>query len=139
MEQQYGHKIPKLCKTLGFGLIKNNQLGNLDWISLKIIIFETKKLVLMMTSLVLGISFISKSVLISYLTSMKLFAIFVIIYRLVHWNNNNYVFLFMVRYMYLTDAKVAVIILFNHFSFSILYNVLLKNLRDIITSSTTFI
>lgn len=92
-----------------------------------------------MTSLVLGISFISKSVLISYLTSMKLFAIFVIIYRLVHWNNNNYVFLFMVRYMYLTDAKVAVIILFNHFSFSILYNVLLKNLRDIITSSTTFI
>ena len=42
-------------------------------------------------------------------------------------------------YLYLADAWVHPITLFNHFGLSILYKVFLRKLKDIKTLSTTFI
>lgn len=84
MENQYSHKVQKLYKISGFGLIKNNQPGDLDQALLKNIVFEAKELALMMISLVLGVGLISRSPFTSHLTSMKLVAILVIICRLAY-------------------------------------------------------
>lgn len=70
---------------------------------------------------------------------MKLVIIFVILYRLIHQNNNNYVFLFIAMYLYLAGARVDVITLLNYFKLLVLYNISLRKLRNITISSTAFI
>ncbi len=139
IEQQYGHKVQKLCKTSGFGLIKSNQLGNLDQKLLENVILEAKDIASIMNSLVLGVDPTLRSFLISHLASMKLLTILVIICRSAYHNNNNYILLFMVMYMYSAGIKVNTIFLLNRLSLSILYNVLLRKLRSTNTSSTSFI
>ena len=75
----------------------------------------------------------------SHLTLMKLLAIFVIIYKSAHWNNSNYVPLLIAIYMYLASTKVDIITLLNRLGFSVSYNVLLRKLKGITTSSEAFI
>ena len=70
---------------------------------------------------------------------MKLVTILVIICRLVHQNNSNYIPLFVAMYLYSASAKVDAITLLNHLGLSVSYNVLLRKLRDIKASSTAFI
>lgn len=72
------------CKSLGFRLIKNNQLENLDQVPLKIIISQAKKIASLITSFVFSIDLITTTFITfftSHLTLMKLMAIFIIIYR----------------------------------------------------------
>lgn len=139
MEQRYDHKVQKLYRTSGFGLVKSNQPGDLDQAPLENVVSEAKELAPMMTSLVLGVGPTSKSPLSSHLSSMKLLAILVIICRSAHRNNSNYVPLLVAMYMYSAGAKVDAITLFNRLGLSVLYNVLLRKLRGIATSSAAFI
>ncbi len=139
MEQQYGHEVQKLYKTPGFGLIKSNQPGNLDREPLENVVLEAKDIAPMMNSLVLGVGPTSRSSLTSHLASMKLLAILVIICRSAHQNNSNYIPLFVAMYMYSAGAKVDAITLLNRLGLSVSYNVLLRKLRSITTSSAAFI
>lgn len=77
--------------------------------------------------------------LISYLASMKLLIVFIIICRLTHQNNNYFIFLFMAMYLYLIGAKVVAIILLNYLSLSILYKLLLRKLENIKAYNIVFI
>ncbi len=93
----------------------------------------------MRNSLVFGVSSISRSPLTSHLASIKLLTILVIICRSAYRNNSNYISLLMTMYIYSAGAKVDAITLLNRLGFSVLYNVLLKKLRCITTSSAAFI
>lgn len=113
IEQQYDHKVQKLCKTPGFGLMKSNQPRDLDQESLENVVFEVKDIALMINSLMLSIGPISRSPLTSHLASMKLLAMFINICRSAHQNNSNYILLLMTIYIYLAGAKVDAITLLN--------------------------
>lgn len=119
--------------------MKSNQLRDLDQASLNYIVSKAKKLASIITSLVFGTGLTLKSPLTSHLVSMKLLAIFVIIYRSAYQNFNNYVSLYMIMYMYPAGAKIDTITVFNYPGLFILYNLVLKKLRSIITSSATSI
>lgn len=75
----------------------------------------------------------------SHLASMKLLTIFVIICRSTHGNNNNYISLFVIIYIYSVGAKVDIITLFNYLGLFISYNMLLRKLRDITSLNANFI
>lgn len=139
IKQRYSHKVQKLCRTSGFGLIKNNQSGDPNQASLENLIFEAKELAPIMTSLVFGIIPILRSLLTSHLALMKLLAILVIICKSAYWNNSNYVSLLMAMYIYSADAKVDAITFLNCFNLFVLYNMLLRKWRGITTSNAAFI
>lgn len=75
----------------------------------------------------------------SYLTSIKLLAVFIIICRSAYQNNSNYIPFFMAIYFYSAGAKVDLIILLNCFRLSVLYNLFRRKLRDIKAYSIVFI
>lgn len=139
MKKRYISKVQKLCKTLGFSLIKTCQPGDLDQKPLDIIVDQAKETASLLTSLVLGIGPTSRSPLTFYLVSMKFVAILVILCRSAHENNSNYIPLLMAMYLYSTGARVDAITLLNHLGISVLYNVLLRKLRRITVSSSAFI
>lgn len=56
-----------------------------------------------------------------------------------HQNNSNYIPLFVVMYLYSAGIKIDIKILLNHLSFSVLYNVFLRKLRDIKAFSAAII
>ena len=86
MEKRYGRKIQKLCKSSGFGLIKNKKDSNiLDQEPLEKIVNQAKKTAPLLTSLVLSIGPTTFSTSVTmYLAFIKLVAIFVILCRLAH-------------------------------------------------------
>ncbi len=100
---------------------------------------NTKKITLLLTSLVLSIVSLSKLTVTSHLALMKLLAIFVIFCRSTYQNNSNYFLLLIPIYLYSARAKVNAITLLNHLDLLILYNILLKMLRNITLSNTVFI
>lgn len=67
--------------------------------------------------------------------NMKLVAIFVISYRLLHQNNINYLLLIIKLYLYFARIRVNTLILLNHLRLLVLYNILQKNLRNITQSN----
>lgn len=138
IKQQYDQKVQKCYRTPRFGLIKINQLGDLDSVPLENIISEAKKLTSIMTSLIFGVGSTLKSPLTSYLASMKLLAILVIICRSAYWNKSNCIPLLVTMYIYSASAKVDAITFFNRLGLSVLYNMLLRKLRGITSSSTAF-
>lgn len=92
------------------------------------------------TSLVLSIVSTSFSTFyISHIALIKLVAIFVILYRLAHHNNRNYIFSLIIIHLYLAGIQVNAITLFNYFRFSILYNIFMEKSRNIIISNIIFI
>lgn len=70
---------------------------------------------------------------------MKLITILVILCRLAHQNNINYFPLLILLYIYSVVTQVNAIILLNYLGLSVLYPVLLRKLRDIITTSQKWI
>lgn len=121
-------------------MIKSKKSGVLDQEPLEIIISIAKETALLFMSLVLSVKpTIALISITTYLVSMKLVTIFVILYRLIHQNNNNYVFLFIAMYLYLAGARVDVITLLNYLKLLVLYNISLRKLRNITISSTAFI
>lgn len=74
-----------------------------------------------------------------HLPSIKLIAIFVILCKLAHQNNNNYILLFIAIYLYLFGVQVDAVIFFNYFGLLVLDNIFLGKLKSIIISSTLFI
>lgn len=141
MEKRYGHKVKKLCKSSGFCLIKNKeQSGILDWEPLEKIVNQPKETTSLLMSSVLsvGLTTFLTSVT-TYPTSMKLVAIFVILCILAHQNNSNYISLLIAMYLYSAGACIDIITLLNHLGLLVTYNVLLRKLRNITTSSATFI
>ncbi len=142
MEKRYNCEVQTLCKNSGFRSIKCNQPGDLDRALLESIVNQVKETVPLMTSLVFSVGLItttSSTHLTSHLASMKLIAILVIICRSAHQNNSNYLPLLVAMYRNSADAQVDAITLLNYLSLSILYNVLLKTLRNIKNSSAAFI
>lgn len=102
----------------------------------------SKKTSPLLTSLILNIGLIittSITLLTVYFALMKLVTIFVIICRLIHLNNSNYLPLLITIYFYFASTLIDAIILFNHFGLFVLYNILLKTLRNIKVSSAAFI
>lgn len=121
-------------------MIKSKKSGVLDQEPLETIISKAKETALLFMSLVLSVEpTIALISITTYLVSMKLVTIFVILYRLIHQNNNNYVFLFIAMYLYLAGARVDVITLLNYLKLLVLYNISLRKLRNITISSTAFI
>ena len=105
IEKRYSREMQALYKILGFGSIRCNQPGDLDWVFLESIISQAKETALLITSLVLNIGLtISTTPLISHLISMKLVAIFVIICRSTYRNNSNYLPPLMAIYLYFAGA-----------------------------------
>ena len=141
IEKRYGREVQKLCKSSGFGLIKNREdSGDLDREPLEKIVSQAKETAPLLTSLVLSIGpTTSLTSVTTHLASMKLVAILVILCRSAHQNNSNYIPLLIAMYLYSAGARVDAITLLNHLGLSVSYNVLLRKLRSITTSSATFI
>lgn len=138
IEKRYGQKVQKLCQTSSFGMAYISK-GDIDWEPLEIIVTIAKEKAPLLTSLMQSIGLLSKSAMTSHLVLMKLLAILVILCRSAHWNNSNYFPLLVAIYLYSTRAKVDAITLLNHLGLSVSYNVLLKRLRSIMSSSAAFI
>ena len=81
----------------------------------------------------------SDTLLTSHLALMKLLAVFIIMCRSAHRNNSNYIPFLVIMYLYSAGAKVNAITLLNHLGLSVLYNSLLRKLRDIKGHSIVFI
>lgn len=141
MGKRYGREVQTLCKRSGFGSIKTNQPGDLDRAPLETIVSQAKEKALLITSFVLSVgpTTTSSTPLTFHLASMKFVAILVIMCRSAHRNNSNYVPLLVAMYLYSAGARVDAITLLNHLGLFVSYNVLLKTLRDIKTSSAAFI
>lgn len=141
IEKQYSYEVQKLCKSSGFGLIKNEKkFSILDLEPSEKILNLVKVTTLLLISLVFSVESITFSTSVTiYLASIKLIAIFVILCRLAHWNNSNYISLIITIYVYLAIAQVDAITFLNHLWLSVLYKILLKKLRNIITFSSIFI
>lgn len=92
-----------------------------------------------MTSLIFNVDPTSRNLLTSHLALIKFPTILVIICRLAHQNNNNYVSLLMAIYIYSADTKVDIITFLNHPGLFILYNVFLGKLKNITIFNTVFI
>ena len=138
MEKRYGQEVQKLCQTSGFGLACSNK-GDVDRGPLEMMVTSAKETAPLLTSLMLSVGPLSKSAVTSHLTSMKLLAILVILCRSAHRNNSNYFPLLVSIYLYSAGAKVDAITFLNHLGLSVSYNVLLKKLRNITSSSAAFI
>lgn len=126
--------MQKFCKTSRFGLIKSYQSRLLDQKPLNTIVDQAKETAPLFISLVLSMGLISRNLLTSYLVLMKLIAIFVIFCRFCHQNNSNYIYLFVTTYLYFANVKIDAITFLNYFDILVLYNVLLKKLKNIIAS-----
>ena len=138
MEKRYGQEIQKLCQTSSFGMAYNSK-GDVDREPLEIIVTIAKERTPLLMSLVQSVGPLSKSAMTFHLASMKLLAILVILCRSAHRNNSNYFPLLVVIYLYSAGAKVDAITLLNHLGLSVSYNILLKRLRSIMSSSAAFI
>lgn len=75
----------------------------------------------------------------SHLVTMKLIAILIILYLSAHRKNSNYILFFIGLYFYFTDAKTDAITFFNYFDLSVLYDILQKKLKNIISMSKNWI
>lgn len=112
----------------------------LDWEPPKMIVSQVKKIILLLTSLVLSIWLtIILTPFTFYMTLMKLIAILVIIYKLAHQKNSNYILFLIIIYLYLASIWMDAITLFNYFGILVLYIIFIRKLRDITTSSIIFI
>lgn len=101
METQYGQEVQKLYKSSTFRMIKDKEFGTLNQKPWKTIVSQVKKMASLLTSLVLSVG--PTTLLISHIShviSMKFIPILVIIYKLAHPNNNNYILLFIEIYLY---------------------------------------
>lgn len=139
MEKRYTYEVQKLCKSSGFGQVDKSRPGDLDREPLENIVNQAKETVPLIISMMLSLRSNSDTRLTSHLASMKLLAVLVIMCRSAHRNNSNYIPLLMAMYLYSAGAKVDAIMLFNYLGLSVLYNSLLRKLRDIKAHSATFI
>ena len=139
IEKCYAQKVQKLCRTPSFVLARNNRPGDVDREPLETIVANIKETAPLLTSLMLSVGPTSRSAMTSHLVSMKLLAILVILCRSAHPNNSNYFPLLVATYLYFVSTKVDAITLFNHLGLSILYNMLLKKLRNITSSNIVYI
>ena len=139
MERRYTYEVQKLCKSSGFGQVDKSQPRDLDREPFESIVNQAKETAPLITSMMLSLRFNSDTCLTSYLALMKLLAVLVIMCRSAHRNNSNYIPLLVAMYLYSAGAKIDAITLLNHLGLSVLYNSLLKKLRDIKAYSTAFI
>lgn len=139
MEKRYTHEVQKLCKSSRFGQVDKSRPGNLDQEPLQSIVNQAKETAPLIISIMLSLRSNSNTYLTSHLASIKLLAVFIIICRSAHQNNSNYIPFFVAMYLYLARAKVDAIILLNHLGLSVLYNLLLRKLRDIKAHNALFI
>lgn len=104
------------------------------------IVSQAKKIVPLLISLIFSIRLTIFSIShISYTILTKLVAIFIIMCRLAHQNNSNYIPFFILPYLYSVNIQVDAITFLNYLGISILYTVFMRKLRGITTSSITFI
>lgn len=93
----------------------------------------------MITSLVFDVGLTSTRLLTSYLALIKLLVIFVIICQSTCGKNTNYISLLVAIYIYSAGTKIDTITLLNRLGLFVLYNVFLRKLGSITSSSITFI
>lgn len=105
MEKQYSREIQNLYISSGFGLIKSKESSVLDREPLETIVSKAKETAPLLISLILSVEPTTSSASITtHLAFMKLIAILVILYKLAHQNNSNYVPLLIAMYLYLVGA-----------------------------------
>lgn len=73
------------------------------------------------------------------LVGMKIVTIFIIFYHSAHQNNSNYISLLITIYIYSAKAWVDAITFLNHLGLSVFYDVLQKKLKEVTTSTITWI
>lgn len=139
MRRKYIYDMQKLYKTLRFSTINKNRSEDLNEEPFEDIVNQVKKIAPLITKIMLSLRSNFNICLTSYLTLMKRLAVFVIMCRLAHQNNSNYIPFLIAIYFYSAEAKVDLITLLNCFRLSILYNLFLKKLKDIKAYSTVFI
>lgn len=69
---------------------------------------------------------------------MKFIVILLIIKRSAYQSKNNSIFFYVPIYLYSANAQVNAITLLNDFCILVIYNFLIKMLKNIITSSIVF-
>lgn len=79
MEKRYGQEVQKLCRILGFGLIRNSQPEEIDHEPLGVIVVDAEKTAPLLISLVQSVGPTSRTGITFHLISMKLLAILVIL------------------------------------------------------------
>lgn len=132
--KRYSKEIQSFCKTSCFGAVPNG--GIIDKEPLDEIVKVASSKAPLFSSMVFadGPACHTSAL---HLITMKLIAILIILCRLVHQNNSNYLPLFIALYFYSLGAYVNAITLLNHLGLSVLYDVLQKKLNDITSSSVT--
>lgn len=121
-------------------MIKNLESGALDQEFLETIVSRAKETASLLISLVLSVrptTFSTPHM--PYVALMKHVAICVIMCRLVHRNNRNYILFLIAMYLYSTGARIDTIIFLNHLGISVSYSVLMRKLRNITSSCIAFI
>ena len=135
MEQRYNQEVKRLCKTSGFAMLQTGQPGDIDRDPLEEIVDQVENTALMLSSLVRSVGPTSRSTMTSQLVSIKLVAILIILCRLAHWNNNNYIPFLIALYLYLVGARIDSITLLNYLDLSVSHNVILRKLHEITRSN----
>ena len=133
-EVEYGREVQTLCKTPGFGLISFSRPGEVNREPLQRIVEHAKFKAPMLTSLVCNVGPLTMTSN-SNIISIKLVAIFVILCRLVHRNNNNYLPSLIVLYVYSAGTQTDAITLLNHLGVGILYNTFIRKLKGIVAET----
>lgn len=75
----------------------------------------------------------------SHITLIQFITIFLFICKSVYQNNSNYILFFIALYLNLAIVQVDIITFLNYFIISVLYNILIKKLKNIISSYIVFI
>lgn len=139
IEKRYNQEIQRLCQTKCFE-IADQETSGLNKSPVDNIVKTATKKAPLITSLIMrvgpGSSRYSPN---TYIISMKLVVILVILCQSAYWNNSNYIPLFIALYFYSFGAKVDAIIFLNDFSLFVLYNMLQKKFYSITLSSQKWI
>lgn len=110
MEKCHNYKVQALCKISDFTSIKRNQPRNLDRVPLKSIVTKAKEIVSLMTNLLLSVGLIITSTsFTSHPDLIKLVTILIIICKLAHQNNSNYLFFVAIYLMLLVLELISLL------------------------------
>lgn len=82
-------------------------------------------------------AFYAKTSIRLHLSDMKVVAVLLILSRSAYCNKSNYFPLFIAFYLYCAGVRIDAITFLNHFSISVLYDVLQKKLKKIFSLSMT--
>ncbi len=104
--KQCNKEVQNLCRTAGLGMMSETP-GDINRAPLETIVVQAKDQVPLLTNIILAVGpaynrTLSTSS--SHLVNMKLLVVFVILCRMAHRNNSNYLPLLIILYLYSAGA-----------------------------------